>query len=173
MTRPPAITLAAVTAAATVLAGCGITNPDAASAPAPRTLVGHHDTRRTLRVPGDGGGDRALLARFATAWTTYTFATLPRQQRDLGELATGDLARQLDANAEQDLQAQYVRVSDERSHGTVEAIVLRRTQPAIVVVRATSTADGHTQTGWTVYLATLASTRAGRRIATWTPATSN
>jgi len=154
------------------VAGCGISDPDATPPPtAARTAPTAH--RPPPRPPAQArtpGGERTLLARFARAWITYTFATLPPQQRALAALATGTLARQLHANAEADLQAQYVRIANVHSGGTVEAIVVRPHTAAIVVTREQLTANGQTQTSWDVYLATVTDTPTGLRVASWTPA---
>ena len=112
----------------------------------------------------------ALLARFAHAWFSYSFATMPAQQRELAALATGTLARQLRRNSEADLQAQYVRVANVDSRGVVEAIVVRRHATAIVVTREELTTNGQTQTSWNIYLAAVTDTTAGLRVAAWTPA---
>jgi len=115
-------------------------------------------------------GERALLDRFARTWVTYTFATLPTQQRQLAALATGPLARQLRENTERDLQAQYVRVANVHSRGVVEAIVVRPHDTAIAVTREQLTTNGQTQVAWEIYLATVTDTKAGPRVAAWAPA---
>ena len=171
---PPALT-ALLLAGAVALAGCGISDPDA-TPPTPVTstpTTAHRPRTPPAQRHGRGlAGERALLARFARAWVTYTFATLPAQQRQLAALATGPLARQLGENAERDLQAQYVRVANVRSRGVVEAIVVRGHAPAIVVTREQLTTNGQTQVGWELYLASVTATKAGLRVATWTPASS-
>ena len=174
MTRPGLTAL--LLASAVTVAGCGISDPDATPPPpAPSTAAAAQrpttpPAQPNRRAPA---GERALLARFARAWITYTFATLPAQQRQLAALATGPLARQLRQNAERDLQAQYVRVANVGSRGVVEAIVDRPYAAAIVVTREQLTTNGHTQVAWEIYLATLAATKAGSRVATWTPASSD
>ena len=163
--------------AAVALTGCGISDPYAPPPPAARTtpLTQQPAPRRASSQPSrpGTGGERLLLARFARAWITYTFATLPAQQRKLAALATGTLARQLVRNAEADLQAQYVRVANVRSHGEVEAIVVRARAAAIVVTREQLTTNGQTQTSWGIYLATVTDTSTGLRVTTWTPASSD
>jgi len=118
-------------------------------------------------------GERALLARFARVWITYTFATLPAQQRQLAALAIGPLARQLRENAGRDLQAQYVRVANVHSRGVVEAIIVSAHEAAIVVTREQLTTNDQTQVAWEIYLASVIATKAGPRVATWTPASSD
>ena len=156
---------------ALAVAGCGIPNPDAAPTPDQPAARAHSSTGAT--PDRRGGGERALLARFARAWINYTFATLPSQERALTALATGGLARQLHADSEQNLQAQYTRASDARSRGTVELIGLRGDEPAIVVTKSTLTIDGQTQSDWSVYLAAVTNTPRDLRVASWTPAMSN
>jgi predicted small lipoprotein YifL len=161
-------------AVAIALAGCGISDPDAAPPPARTTPVAHQPTSRPPQSATAAlGGERGLLVRFARAWFTYTFATLPAQQRELAALATGSLARQLARNGEADLQAQYVRVANLRSDGEVEAIVVRPRAAAIVITRERLTTNGQTQTSWDIYLATVTTTKAGLRVVTWTPASSD
>jgi hypothetical protein len=165
-------------ASAMAVAGCGISDPDATPPPPVTRTAATAHRQTTPQAPAQPqgpapAGERALLARFARAWITYTFATLPAQQRQLAALATGTLERQLHENAEADLQAQYVRVANVRARGVVEAIVVRPDEAAIVVTREQLTTDGETQVAWEIYLATVTDTKAGSRVATWTPASSD
>jgi len=66
-----------------------------------------------------------------------------------------------------------VRVANVRARGVVEAIVVRPDEAAIVVTREQLTTDGETQVAWEIYLATVTDTKAGSRVATWTPASSD
>jgi hypothetical protein len=163
-------------ASAVAVAGCGISDPDATPPPpVTRTVATAHRPKTPPAQPHGRApaGERALLARFARVWITYTFATLPAQERQLAALATGPLGRQLRENAEADLQAQYVRVANVRSRGVVEAILLRPHEAAIVVTREQLATNGQTQVAWEIYLATVTDTKAGPRVATWTPASSD
>lgn len=158
--------------AAVAVTGCGISDPDAPPPPTTTAAAALEQPSRRVSTPPSPAasyGERGLLARFARAWFTYTFSALPAQQRELAGLATGALAQQLARNGEADLQAQYIRVTSIRSHGEVEAIVVRP-HAAIVVTREALTTNGQTQTAWDIYLATVANTTAGLRVATWTPA---
>jgi hypothetical protein len=160
--------------AAMAIAGCGISDPDAPPQGAVEQTapVAHRRPAAPVAPPPSAAtsSERALLGRFAHAWITYTFATLPSQQRELAALATGTLARQLRRNSEADLEAQYIRVANVDSRGAVEAIVARPNATAIVVARERLTTNGQTQTSWDVYLASVADTAAGLRVASWTPA---
>ena len=174
MTRSTATSFLAVAAVAVavVLAGCGISDPDATT-PRPATATwGVHRAASpqhagpSLPAPGD---ERALLGRFARTWVTYTSRTLQTQQRVLASLAIGALARQLDHDAAGGSPTQDVRVVSLRCRGTVEAIVIRPHTAAIVVAREALSTDGRTQTSWAVYLAAVVDTGRGLRVATWTP----
>ena len=90
----------AVIAVAIAMSGCGITDPDAALHGAARTTTVQRPQRHPTAAHRGVRGERALLARFARVWITYTFNTLSTQQRRLAALATGGLARELRRSAE-------------------------------------------------------------------------
>lgn len=162
--------IAAVVAIAASISGCGISDPDAIAPPSTSPPLAAQPASSHQVAAGQGWQrQRELLARFARVWMTYTFTTLPTQQRRLAALATGRLARQLRRSAERDLQAQYIHLASVRSSGNVEAIAVSARRTTIVVTREALTTNGDTQTSWNVFLATVADTAAGLRVATWTP----
>jgi hypothetical protein len=118
---------------------------------------------------------RAAARSFAWRWVNWSWRTAARQQRALGRLADGDLARQLLANAESARIDATLARDKPGSGGTVAAVQLTargRRAWGIVVTREQTLTDDHPDLGgqhYRVYTVRLVHDRRRWKASAWTP----
>ncbi len=118
---------------------------------------------------------RRAARSFATGWINWDWRSAASQQRALARLATGDLARQLRANASSARIDASLARDKPGSRGTVAAIELSANHAravGIVVTREQSYTAGHADLGgqhYRVYRTRLIHERNGWRVSAWEP----
>jgi hypothetical protein len=185
MTRTLTITFVVV-APAVAIAGCQdpYTSDRTRLAPtptnSPRAATGDSDR------PEPSAGSLPLAAKpspsarraarsFATRWVNWHWRSAASQQRALARLATGDLARQLRANASSARIDASLARDKPGSRGTVAAIELRASEAraaGLVVTREQTYTDGRADLGGQhhhVYRIRLIRDSNGWGVSAWKP----
>jgi hypothetical protein len=171
MKRPGAVFACAL---ALTLAGCQVEDPSTrGQAPVDRAQPGSRTDAERPTVPADAGGGgatRAALERFARSWANWSFRSLARSRRELATQAAGRLHRSLLEDAQRAADDAALRDSNSSNEGTVAGIVLRGTEPALVVTLETAHVEnGGSQAGYFVYLARAQRGPSGWKVVTWEP----
>lgn len=143
------------------LAGCGVSDPYARSAPA-------RDRPAQLSATDSA---RVAVGQFALLWTNWSWRSLADQRRALSRLAAEPLHSQLLAGAQ---RAGHGLGSARRiGHGHVLAVEIRYDTAVVVVSQSTSGVPAESDTGGViaVYRARLIRQLGRWRISAWTSLT--
>ena len=158
-------------ASVVALSGCGLHDPysQRSQAPAaPRVTVAGPATDA---APDGADGARSVLARFASAWVSWSATTLPRQRMLLSALAGRALARELRADAAQAARNRLQEVSRAYSRGRYVGVIPEAGGSAIVLTyEEVALLGGSAQGAYHVYLAHTARTTDGWKVTQWQPA---
>jgi len=156
-----------VLAMSVVLAGCGLSDPY--SPPATKASVPQASV--PARVTPTRATAQSVLTQFATAWGTWTYATLPQDREQLLSLASGRLATELREAAARAVRTRLLEVSGAYSHARyVGALTQDDGQTVVVTYEEVAPYGGHPQAGYQVYLARTEYTANGWRLIEWRPA---
>jgi hypothetical protein len=118
---------------------------------------------------------RAAVDAFCSQWVNWSWRTIERQQRRLARLATGQLARQLAAEARLRAQDQALRRDRLGTRGRVVAIDVKpggATRDAVCVAWQQQLAHGRADAEGArhrVYLTTIQRAGAGWAVRRWEP----
>jgi hypothetical protein len=186
MTR--ALTLSTVVAAlAVAIAGCRDPYTSAPARPAPPPTKTSEATPGDIDRPGPTAApapapadrpsatERQAARSFAARWANWDWRSAARQRRALARLATGDLARQLRANATSARIDATLARDKPGSRGTVAAIDITTSHTqavGIVVTREQTYTDGRADLGgrrYRVYVVRLTRERKGWGVSAWEP----
>jgi hypothetical protein len=150
-----------------VLAGCGLSDPY--SPPATKPTLPH--ARGPALVTPARTTAQSVLAQFAMAWGTWTYATLPQDREQLLSLASGRLATELREAAAQAVRTRLLEVSGAYSHARfVGDLTQDGGQTVVVTYEEVAPYGGHPQASYQVYLARTEYTAKGWRLIEWRPA---
>lgn len=184
MTVKLAVTVALATVA---LAGCADPYRSDRARPVAPPPTSSQTTTSDIDRPGPPAGTppataerpprsaRKAAQSFATGWANWDWRSAARQQRALARLASGDLARQLRANANSSRIDASLARDKPGSRGTVAAVDLksRIAQAAgIVVTHEQTYTDGRANLGgrrYRVYLIRLTREPNGWGVRAWEP----
>jgi hypothetical protein len=158
---------------AALFAGCGLDDPyNDPAAKRPTATPAATATAVPPAAPPVAvqDGERAALERFGRTWSNWTGDTLADTRTTLAGLADGELRATLLADARRAADDALLQTEGASSTGSVEAVVIRRDQPALVVIdERTVVGTGATQAGYAVYLARAEQTADGWKVVSWRP----
>jgi outer membrane protein TolC len=150
---------------ALVLAGCGLRDPYSQPPSKPAVPPPAKPAPSTPDTPA------ATIARFATAWVNWNYATLASERHELLTLSTGGLAAELREEAARATTTRLIEVSGAYSRGRYVGTIADGSGPTVVVTyEEVAPEGGQAQAAYQVYLARTARTTNGWRITQWQPA---
>jgi hypothetical protein len=185
MTRKPILSVVTC-ALAVAITGCRDPYSSDRARPAPPPPSSHTTPGDVDRPGPPAGQPRGMAERpsrsarqaaqsFATLWANWDWGSAARQQRALARLASGDLARQLQATASSARTDASLARDKPASRGTVAAVDLKHSHAkaaGIVVTREQTYTDGRADLGgqrYRIYLIHLTRKPNGWGVSAWEP----